>query len=181
MSTIHIDAATEADIPTILALVTALAEYERLADAVVATEDSLRASLFGHSSGRPSGGVGPDAEVVIARVGTEPVGFAAWFYNYSTFLGRRGLYLEDLFVLPPWRGKGIGRALLTHLARLAVAEGCGRMEWSVLDWNEPAVGFYKSLGAQPMNDWTVFRLTGPALTALGTGGGAPKHPRTKAP
>jgi len=165
MSSVHdrhldlrIERGTEEDVPTILALIKALAHYERLTNLVVATEESLRASLFGSV---------PAAEVVIARVGTEPAGFAVWFYNYSTFLGRRGLYLEDLFVQPQWRGKGIGRALLTHLARIAVAGGCARMEWSVLDWNEPAIGFYKSLGAQSMNEWTGFRLTGPALDVLG--------------
>ena len=155
---LRIDPAIEADAPLILTLIKALAEYERLAAAVVATEESVRESLFGPS---------PAASVVIARIGTEPVGFAVWFQTYSTFLSRPGLYLEDLFVLPERRGQGIGRALLTHLARIAVTRGYGRMEWSVLDWNEPAIGFYKSLGAQSMNEWTVFRLTGDALAALG--------------
>ena len=108
----------------------------------------------------------PAAEVVIARAGDTPVGFAVWFHNYSTFLGRPGLYLEDLFVVPAWRGRGVGRALLVHLAAVAVTRGCGRMEWSVLDWNEPAIGFYKRLGAKPLNDWTVFRLTGDDLSRL---------------
>jgi len=160
----RIEAARERDVPLILRLITGLAEYEKLAHEVRATEDGLRASLFGPK---------PDAEVVLAyaasgysRTGDEPVGFALFFHNYSTFLGRRGLYLEDLYVVPEWRGRGAGRALLTHLARLAVERGCGRFEWAVLDWNERAIGFYKSLGAKPMDDWTVFRLTGDALASL---------------
>ena len=158
MSTdILIERATPADVPLILTMITALAEYERMTDEVVATEASLRASLFGER---------PAVDVVIARSGSEPVGFALWFYNYSTFLACEGLYLEDLFVLPEWRGRGIGRALLAHLARVAVERGCGRMEWSVLDWNESAIGFYRGLGAQPMNAWTVFRLTGDALARM---------------
>ena len=154
---IGIEPATPRDVPLILSLIKALADYERLAEAVVATEDSIRASLFGSK---------PAAEAVIARAGAEPVGFAVWFHNYSTFLSRPGLYLEDLFVLPAWRGRGIGRALIQHLARIAVERGCGRMEWSVLDWNEPAIRFYRSLGAEPMEEWTVYRLTGDALTRL---------------
>jgi GNAT superfamily N-acetyltransferase len=154
---IRIDAATPEDVPLLLRLITALAEYERMTDQVVAAEADVRASLFGDT---------PAAEAVIARVGGEAVGFALWFYNYSTFLGRQGLYLEDLFVLPEQRGRGIGRALLIHLARVAVSRNCGRMEWSVLDWNEPAIRFYRSLGAEPMDEWTVFRVTGDALTRL---------------
>jgi GNAT superfamily N-acetyltransferase len=156
-SDIAIRAAAERDVPIILALIRALAEYERMTDQVVATEARVRESLFGAR---------PHAECALAWQGTEAVGFALWFHNYSTFLARPGLYLEDLFVLPAWRGHGIGRALLTHLARIAVARGCGRMEWSVLDWNEPAIGFYQRLGAVPMDEWTVFRLTGEALTRL---------------
>ena len=154
---IRIDAATPDDVPLLLRLITALAEYERMTDQVVATEADVRAALFGDR---------PAAEAVIARAGGEAVGFALWFYNYSTFLGRQGLYLEDLFVLPEQRGRGIGRALLIHLARVAVSRNCGRMEWSVLDWNEPAIRFYRSLGAEPMDEWTVFRVTGDALTRL---------------
>ena len=157
---VRIDPATESDVPTILMLITALAEYERMSGDVKTDEAGLRASLFGPA---------PAAEVVIARAGGAPVGFAVWFHNYSTFLGRRGLYLEDLFVLPEWRGRGVGRALLTHLAQVAVERGCGRMEWSVLNWNEPAIGFYRSLGAKPMDEWTVYRLTGEALTRLARG------------
>lgn len=154
---VRIEPASEGDVPLILGLIKALAEYERLAHEVVATEADIRESLFGAQ---------PHAEAVIARVGSEAVGFAVWFYTYSTFLARPGLYLEDVFVLPAWRGRGIGRALLGHLARLAVARGCGRMEWSVLDWNEPAIGFYRRIGAQPMDEWTVYRLTGDALRRL---------------
>ncbi len=154
---VRIAAATARDVPVLLRLITALADYEKLASAVVATEDQIRDTMFT--------GV-PQAEAVIAYADGEPVGLAIWFHNYSTFLGRRGLYLEDLFVLPEWRGQGIGKALLVHLAGIAVARGCGRMEWSVLDWNEPAIGFYKSLGAVPMDEWTVFRLTGDSLEKL---------------
>jgi len=158
---LRIDPAAESDVPLILTLIKALADYERLAHEVVATEETLRESLFGPS---------PSAECVIARMGTEPVGFAVWFQSYSTFLGRPGIYLEDLFVFPAWRGRGIGRALLAHLAGIAVARKCGRMEWSVLDWNDPAIRFYGSIGARPMDAWTVFRLTGDALTDLASRG-----------
>jgi len=153
----RIEPASERDVPLILQLIKGLAEYEKLAHEVVATEDSLRASLFGAR---------PDAEVVIAYAGSEAVGFALFFHNYSTFLGKRGLYLEDLFVLPAWRGRGAGQALLTYLARLAEERGCGRFEWSVLDWNEPALRFYAALGAVPQSEWTVQRLTGTPLAAL---------------
>src|SRR5437870_2131767 len=129
---IRIEPATESDIPLILGLIKGLAEYERLAHEVVATEANLRDALFG-----PQAGV----EVIIAYAGAEAAGFAVWFHSFLTFLGRRGLYLEDLFVLPQWRGRGIGRKLLAHLARVAVARNCGRLEWSVLNWNEPAIGF----------------------------------------
>ena len=150
--------ATERDVPLILRFIRALAEYERLEHQVVATEAMLRETLFGAH---------PAAHVVIARVDELPVGFALWFYTYSTFLARPGLYLEDLFVLPEWRGHGVGRTLLTHLATLAVEQGCGRMEWSVLDWNEPAIGFYRKLGAEVMEQWRICRLTGETLAALG--------------
>ena len=165
MADLHIDIrpATAADVPLILSFIKALAEYERLADHVVATEASVHESLFGPN---------PSAEAVIGYVDGEPAGFAVWFHNYSTFLSRRGLYLEDLFVLPDRRGRGVGRALLRHLAGIAVARGCGRMEWAVLDWNETAIRFYRSLGAQPMADWTVYRLTGDALRRLADAQGA---------
>ena len=154
---IRIVPATERDVPTILSLIKALAEYERLAHEVEATEDDVRDSLFGDW---------PGAEVVLAYVGADLAGFALFFHNYSTFLGRRGLYLEDLFVLPTYRSRGVGRRLLSHLARVAVERKCGRMEWWVLDWNEPAIRFYKSIGAVPMDDWTVYRLAGDALQRL---------------
>ena len=148
---------TPEDLPIIRRMIFGLAEYERLLHECDATEDKLRKSLFGEPR---------YAECVIARMGEEPVGFALFFHNFSTFEARPGLYLEDLFVLPEHRGYGVGRELLRHLARLAVARDCARFEWAVLDWNEPAIGFYKSLGAQPMNDWTVYRLKGEALQAL---------------
>ncbi len=149
--------ATADDVPTILRLIRALAEYEKMASLVVATEDGLRAALFGAQ---------PAAECLIAREGGEPVGLALFFHNFSTFTGRRGIYLEDLFVEPACRGKGYGRALLHRLAQLAVERGCARLEWSVLDWNAPAIGFYESLGAKRLDEWQIFRLTGDALTAF---------------
>jgi GNAT superfamily N-acetyltransferase len=157
---VRIEPAAVQDVPVILQLITALAEYERLADDVEATEARLQDSLFGST---------PHAEAVIARVGGEAVGFALWFHNYSTFLARPGLYLEDLFVRPEWRGRGVGGALLRQLARIAVERGCGRMEWSVLDWNDQAIGFYRSIGAQGMDGWTVNRLAGDALGRLAKG------------
>ena len=157
-SDLRIDTAVEADVPLILSLIRGLAEYEKLSDAVIATEDALRRTLFGPR---------PFAEVLITRVGGgEPAGFALFFHNYSTFLGRRGLYLEDLFVRPAYRSRGVGRRLLAHLAHVAVERKCGRMEWWVLDWNESAIRFYRSIGAVPMDDWTVYRLTGDALARL---------------
>jgi len=156
-TTVRIESATADDVGDVLSMIRGLAEYERLADQVVATAEGLRESLFGPN---------PAAEVVFARVGSETVGFALFFHNYSTFLGQRGLYLEDLFVRPEQRGRGYGRALLMHLARLAVLRGCGRLEWAVLDWNAPAIAFYKSLGATPLDDWTVFRVTGDRLREL---------------
>ena len=157
-SEFRIESATESDIPLILTFIKGLAEYEGLAREVVATEDNLRDSLFGPRA---------SAEVVIAYNAKEPVGFAVFFHNYSTFLGRTGLYLEDLFVLPEWRGRGLGRALLRYVARIAVERDCGRLEWSVLNWNEPAIRFYQALGARPMDQWTTYSLTGEALERLG--------------
>ncbi|MEQ1508872.1 MAG: GNAT family N-acetyltransferase [Sphingopyxis sp.] len=153
--------ATPADLPLIAELIRALADYERLADAVHFDEAALAEHLFGHNGGR-----GPYAEVIIGEVDGTPQGFALFFHNYSTFEGRPGLYLEDLFVRPDARGAGLGKALLAHLAALAVARGCARLEWSVLDWNAPAIAFYKSLGAEPMDEWTVMRLDGDALDVL---------------
>ena len=157
-SSITLRAATLADVPVILRCIRGLAEYERLGHECLATEELLRASLFAES---------PAASVVLAMAGDEPAGFALWFRNYSTFLARPGIYLEDLFVFPAFRGRGIGRRLLQHLARIAVSRGYGRLEWAVLDWNVDAIGFYESLGAIAMSDWTTYRVTGPALAALG--------------
>ncbi|HJU73916.1 MAG TPA: GNAT family N-acetyltransferase [Gemmatimonadaceae bacterium] len=154
---LSIRAATAADLPTIKAMIFGLAEYERLLDECEATEERLRSALFGSPR---------YAECVIARIGDTPVGFALFFHNFSTFAARPGIYLEDLFVLPEHRGQGVGGELLRHLARLAVERNCARFEWAVLDWNAPAIKFYTSLGARPMNDWTVFRVTGEALQEL---------------
>jgi GNAT superfamily N-acetyltransferase len=145
------------DIPLILALIGELAEYERLADEAVATAADLEMALFGPR---------PAAEVAIAECDGRPAGFALFFVSFSTFVGKPGLYLEDLFVRPPFRGRGVGRRLMTHLARLAVERGYGRFEWSVLDWNTPAIDFYRRLGARPMDGWTVQRVDGDALRAL---------------
>ena len=146
-----------ADVPIILQLIRDLATYERAPHEVVATEEQLVDVLFGER---------PTAEVLLAFEGKLSVGFALYFYNFSTWLGRRGLYLEDLFVKPEKRGKGYGRALLVELAKIARDRGCGRMEWAVLDWNEPAIKFYRALGATPMNEWTVFRLTREEIARL---------------
>ena len=157
MFDLQIRAATAADVPQILAFIKALAVYEKLEHMVVADEPQLHKTLFGER---------PAAEVRIADWQGLPAGFALFFHNYSTFLGKPGIYLEDLFVLPEFRGKGIGKSLLIHLAKLAVERDCGRLEWSVLDWNTPAIEFYKSLGAEPMDEWTVYRVAGNALPAL---------------
>ena len=156
--------ATAADVPLILEFVNGLAEYERMLDQVEATEDRLRASLF------PAHGHEPQAHCVIGSVDGVPAGFALSFFTYSTFLARPGLYLEDLFVKPEFRGAGLGKALLLHLAALANERGCGRMEWAVLDWNEPAIGFYESLGAQRLREWQLCRLDAAALAKHGRGG-----------
>lgn len=155
--TVQLRPATAADVPLILQFIRELADYERMLDSVVATEDMLRESLFGHR---------PAAEVILCHEGDAPVGFALFFHNYSTFRGKSGIYLEDLFVRPEFRGRGYGKLLLATLARLAVERNCARLEWSVLDWNTPAIDFYKSLSAQPMDEWTVYRLTGDALAGL---------------
>ena len=145
------------DVPIILQLIRDLATYERAPDEVSATEEQLVDVLFGER---------PAAEVLLAFEGQSPVGFAVYFYNFSTWLGRPGLYLEDLFVKPEKRGKGYGRALLVELAKIARDRGCGRMEWAVLNWNEPAIKFYRALGAKPMDEWTVFRLTRDEIAKL---------------
>lgn len=156
--------ATESDVPLVFAFIVELARYERLEREVVATEAILRESLFGAA---------PGAEVLLAFAGDVPAGFALFFHNFSTFLGRRGIYLEDLFVRPEWRGYGLGRRLLATLARLTRERGGGRLEWRVLDWNEPAVRFYRSIGARAMDEWTVYRLSGDAVDRLATEEGAP--------
>jgi GNAT superfamily N-acetyltransferase len=155
-----IRAAVPADVPLIRRLIEGLAEYERLRHACVATDAQLERTLFGER---------PYAEVVIAEVGGTAAGFALFFHNYSTFLARPGIYLEDLYVEPAWRGRGVGKALLQHLAALAVARDCGRLEWSVLDWNVDAIGFYRRLGAEPQDEWTVYRVSGDALARLARG------------
>jgi len=147
----------ESDVPLILSLIRGLAEYERLSDCVTATEAKLRSTLFGPSR---------HAELLIASWRNEPAGFALFFENYSTFLAQPGMYLEDLYVKPEHRGKGLGRALLARLASIAVHRNYGRVDWAVLDWNEPAIRFYESLGAKRMDDWRIFRLTGDALQGL---------------
>ena len=154
--------ATADDVGLIFDFIRQLADDENIGDEVVADEDQLRQSLFGDRR---------VAEVVIASYDGEPAGFALFFHNFSTFLGRPGIYLEDLFVVPKLRGHGVGRILLSFLAKLAVERGCGRLEWWVLDWNEPAIRFYERLGAKAMDDWTVFRVTGEALEELAQGRG----------
>ncbi len=151
---LHLRSATAADVPVILALIRELAAYERLAHEVSATEAGLLATLFGEHR---------YADVVLAECDGELAGYALFFHNYSTFHGKPGLYLEDLFVRPAFRGRGIGKALLAHLAELAVERGCARFEWAVLDWNAPAIEFYRRMGAVAMDEWTVYRLTGDAL------------------
>jgi GNAT superfamily N-acetyltransferase len=156
--TLTIRPAERADVPVIGELIRGLARFEKLEHEVTMTEDRLDSSLFGERR---------YAETLIAEQDFEPVGFALFFHNFSTFLAQPGIYLEDLFVLPDHRGGGIGRALLKELARLAVERGCGRLEWAVLDWNRDAIGFYERLGAKPNSEWTVYRLAGEALTTLG--------------
>ena len=151
------------DLPEILAMIRELAEFEHLLHEVIATEEQLGRDLFGER---------PHVEVLIARVDADVAGFALFFHNYSTFMGRPGIYLEDLYIRPAHRGHGCGKALLAHVARLAVERGCGRFEWSVLDWNQRAVDFYQALGARPMSDWTLMRVTGEALRKLGSKPGA---------
>jgi GNAT superfamily N-acetyltransferase len=157
MSTLRIVPATEVDLPVILDLIHGLAEYEKRANVVTATQERSRETLFG---------IKPSAELVLAHWDQECAGFAAYFATYSTFLAQPGLYLEDLYVKPHLRGKGTGSALLKHVASIATERGCGRVEWEVLDWNEPAIQFYKKLGAAPIEEWTKYRLSGDALQSL---------------
>lgn len=158
MSALRIRSATKADGALVYAFVRDLAEYERLLDDVTATQADIESALFGPN---------PRVFCEIGEWDGAAAGFALWFYNFSTFRGRHGIFLEDLFVRPAFRGKGIGKALLVNLAKRAVAENCARVEWSVLDWNEPSIKFYESLGAIPMEEWSIFRLTGDALRKLG--------------
>nr|WP_041484169.1 GNAT family N-acetyltransferase [Desulfitobacterium metallireducens] len=144
------------DVPLILGFIKELAEYEKMSNEVVATEEVLRNSLFERKM----------AEVIIAEYNQKPVGFALFFHNFSTFLGRPGIYLEDLYIKPEMRGKGVGKILLAYLAQLTLERNCGRLEWSCLDWNEPSIHFYRNLGAAPMDEWTVFRVTDQALDNL---------------
>ncbi len=154
---LKIERATERDLPAIVGLVRQLAEYEKLAHVMVSREEDFRRALFGPQR---------NVEALLAFSGDAPVGFALYFYNFSTFLGKRGIYLEDLFVEPEYRGQGIGKALLQRLAGIAQEEDCGRMEWSVLTWNQPSIDFYHRLGAVTLDDWRTFRLTGAALERL---------------
>lgn len=156
MESIKVRPAVRGDIPVIMGFIRSLAEYEKLAHEVTADERTLESEIF------DKGG----AQVLIAYCENEPCGFALYFYNFSTFLGKRGIYLEDLFVKPQYRGRGVGSRLLRELAKTALHEGCGRLEWSCLDWNEPSIGFYRSLGARPMDGWTVYRVTGDTLKEL---------------
>ncbi len=161
MTDLEIRGAAEDDVPLILSLIRELAEYERLSHEVSATEETLRDSLFGERR---------VAETLLAYLGDDPAGFVLFFHNFSTFLGRPGIYLEDLYVRPEFRSLGMGRALLAHLAKLAKERNCGRLEWSVLDWNEPAIWLYKGVGAVPMDEWTVYRVAGEALDKLAARG-----------
>ncbi|WP_295924523.1 GNAT family N-acetyltransferase [uncultured Xanthomonas sp.] len=160
MAALRIRQAVADDAALILRLIRDLARYERAEDAVQTDEAGLRASLFGADA---------RAQALICEADGQPIGYAVYFYNYSTWLGRNGLYLEDLYVDPAHRGVGAGKALLQHLARQAVAEGCGRFEWSVLDWNQPAIDFYEAVGARAQDEWTVYRLQGEALARFAAG------------
>ena len=164
---ITIRRAQPADLPQVLLFIRELAAYERLEHEVVATEADLASALFGTR---------PYAEVVLGSLDGVPVGFALFFHNFSTFLGKPGIYLEDLFVRPAARGAGVGQQLLAHLARLALERGCGRLDWAVLDWNAPSIGFYRRLGATALQDWTTFRLSGAALERLAAGSQATAEP-----
>jgi GNAT superfamily N-acetyltransferase len=159
ISTLTIRPAGRADVPLVLTLIRELAEYERMVDEVVATEELVGAALFGER---------PVAEAAIAELDGEPVGFALFFHNFSTFLGKQGLYLEDLFVVPEWRGRGVGKQLLAHVASIAESRQCGRLEWTVLDWNESAIAFYRRMGAHVLDEWRICRLTGHELRAAST-------------
>jgi GNAT superfamily N-acetyltransferase len=154
---VHIVAATETDTPTILHMIRGLAEYEKMSDRVIATEAALREQLFGPR---------PAAEVCLVYVGNEAIGFAVFFWSFSTFACRPGLYLEDLFIQPKWRGRGFGRQLLAHVAKIAAVHGCDRMNWAVLPWNQPAIDFYRRLGAEKVTEWEGFKIAGEAFERL---------------
>lgn len=162
---IQIDPASPSDVPVILSFIRGLAEYEKLSDRCIATEAMLREHLFGPR---------PAAEVLIARVGDEPAGFALYFGTFSTFLAKPGIYLEDLYVRPEFRRKGVGRTLLRRLAQIALERGCGRLEWAALDWNEPAIRFYEKIGAVKLDDWTSFRLGGEPLERFASESAVPE-------
>jgi len=157
-SDLVITQATQNDMPLLLSFIKKIAEYEKLSHEVTATDEILRQSLFGEK---------PAAEVIFGYLNNEPVAYAVYFYNFSTFTGKKGLYLEDLFVLPELRGKGIGKKMLLHLIKKSANENCSRMEWAVLDWNKPAMQFYQSLGAKAMDEWTIFRMDEAALAKAG--------------
>ena len=159
MPTLHLRKAGPEDVGLVLFFIRQLAEYERMLDEVVADEETLRQSMFAEHA----------ASALIAEEDGEPIGFALYFYNFSTFIGRPGLYVEDVFILPQYRGKGYGRAIFCHLAKIAVERRCARMEWTCLDWNEPSLRFYRSMGAVPMDQWTVQRLSGDALRRVAQG------------
>jgi GNAT superfamily N-acetyltransferase len=159
MNNFHLKAPTREELGIVTGFIRELAEYEKLGHECEITEEQLEKSLFGDR---------PYAETLIAYLDDKPVGFCLFFHNFSTFLGKPGLYLEDLYIQPQYRNQGLGKLMLRHLAQLAVERGCGRFEWSVLDWNEPSIAFYRKIGAVPMDDWTVQRLTGDALVALAT-------------
>ena len=159
LTELQIRSANETDVKLILQFIKGLGEYEKLSHEVVATEEKLYKTLFQQKM----------AEVIIGEYGGEPVGFALFFHNYSTFLGQAGIYLEDLFIIPEMRGRGFGKSMLKYLAKLAVERDCGRLEWACLDWNEPSICFYKGLGAEALNDWTVYRLTGETLREMAEG------------
>jgi GNAT superfamily N-acetyltransferase len=160
VATVNIRVATAEDAALILRFIRELAIYEKAESSVQTDEAGIRASLFGADA---------TARALICEAGGEAIGYAVYFYNYSTWLGRNGIYLEDLYVSPQHRGSGAGKALLQHIARIAVADGCGRFEWSVLDWNEPAIRFYEAAGAKPQSEWTVYRMDGEALQAFAAG------------
>jgi len=168
LNELKLRAATPADVPVVFELIKALAEYEKLSHAVTGNADSLEAHLFGEP-GIDRSNYRPIVEAIIAELADKPVGFSLFFHNYSTFLTQPGIYIEDLFVLPEYRGRGIGKRLISYVAQLAVSRNCGRLEWSVLDWNESAIGFYKHIGASILDEWRICRVTDNSLSNLASG------------